>query len=65
MVLSIEDVFRRAIASFETGKLEDAERHFKEVLRHDPKHLAALNLLGIVLTHPKNTTKLKATCNRR
>jgi len=31
--------------------LSDAERHFKEVLRHEPKHVAALNLLSVLLTH--------------
>ena len=53
MPSSIEEAFGRAIASFRVGNLEEAERNFKEVLRHDPRHLAALNLLGMVLTHVK------------
>ena len=50
MTLS-DDSLKQAIASFQTGRLSDAERHFKEVLRHEPKHVAALNLLSVLLTH--------------
>jgi len=38
------------MTAFQTGKLNDAERHFKEVLRHQPTHVAALNLLSVLLT---------------
>ncbi len=51
MAPSIDESFGRAMASFRTGNLGDAEQNFKDVLRQDPRHLAALNLLGIVLTH--------------
>jgi protein O-GlcNAc transferase len=50
MTLS-DDRLKQAIASFQTGKLSDAERLFKEVLRHEPNHVAALNLLSVLLTH--------------
>lgn len=53
MAPSIDEFFGRAMASFRTGNLGDAEKHFKDVLRQDPRHLAALNLLGIVLTQTK------------
>ena len=53
MAPSIDESFGRAMASFRAGNLGDAENNFKDVLRHDPRHLAALNLLGIVLTHVK------------
>ena len=46
-----EDAFRQALASLQAGKLNDADRSFKEVLRHQPDHVAALNLLAVVLTH--------------
>jgi len=42
--------FQRALAAFQAGNVKDAERLFKAVLRRQPKHVAALNLLGIVLT---------------
>jgi tetratricopeptide (TPR) repeat protein len=51
MALSVEELFSRGIAAFQSGRLGDAERYFTEVLQHDPKHVAALNLLGILLTH--------------
>ena len=50
MALSSDDIFKQAIASFQAGRLNDAERHFKEVLRHQPNHVAALNLLSVLLT---------------
>lgn len=45
-----DELLTQAIAAFQTGRLDDAERHFKELLAQDPKHLAGLNLLGMVLT---------------
>jgi protein O-GlcNAc transferase len=45
--------FQNALADLQVGKLEHAERLFKAVLRAEPKHLGALNLLGVVLTQRK------------
>jgi predicted O-linked N-acetylglucosamine transferase (SPINDLY family) len=42
--------FRRALSALQAGHIEDAVRLFKQVLRTQPKHVAALNLLGIALT---------------
>jgi protein O-GlcNAc transferase len=42
--------FEHALAAFETGSLARAELLFKDVLRVQPRHIGALNLLGIVLT---------------
>ena len=47
---SDDDLLRLAIGSFQAGKLDDAERQFKNLLTQAPQHLAALNLLGMVLT---------------
>jgi protein O-GlcNAc transferase len=47
----VDDLFRRASASFQMGQLDEAERLYKKVLRAQPSHLGALNLLGIILTH--------------
>jgi protein O-GlcNAc transferase len=44
------EAFRRAVAALQAGNLNDAERLFKAILRSEPRHVAALNLLGIVLT---------------
>jgi predicted O-linked N-acetylglucosamine transferase (SPINDLY family) len=50
---SAADLFRRAITSFQQGRLEEAERSFRQLLRREPRHLAALNILAIVLTTQK------------
>jgi predicted O-linked N-acetylglucosamine transferase (SPINDLY family) len=49
MTLSSDDIFRQAIASLQAGRLIDAEQLFKKVLRQQPKHFDALNLLAIIL----------------
>jgi protein O-GlcNAc transferase len=46
----VEDLFRRGSASYQAGNLAEAERLYRKVLRAQPKHLGALNLLGILLT---------------
>jgi protein O-GlcNAc transferase len=50
MKITADEAFRRALSAFQTGNAGDAERLFKAVLRAQPRHIAALNLLGIVLT---------------
>jgi len=47
---SPDELLRQAIGSFQAGKLDDAERQFRALLAQEPKHLAGLNLLGMVLT---------------
>jgi protein O-GlcNAc transferase len=44
------DILSQAVSSFQAGKLQDAERQFRKVLKHQPRQIAALNLLSIVLT---------------
>jgi protein O-GlcNAc transferase len=41
--------FQQAISSFNQRDFVEAERSFKEVLRNEPNHVAALNLLTVVL----------------
>jgi protein O-GlcNAc transferase len=41
--------FRRAVTALQTGDLTTAERSFKDVLRTQPRHAAALNLLAVLL----------------
>jgi predicted O-linked N-acetylglucosamine transferase (SPINDLY family) len=48
MESSPDELFRLAMTSFQAGRLSDAERSFKELLRKQPTHLGALNLLGIL-----------------
>ena len=46
----IDDAFQRALTALQTGKIREAESLFKATLRSQPRHVATLNLLGIVLT---------------
>jgi protein O-GlcNAc transferase len=41
--------FHNALLALQAGKLGDAERLLKAMLRGEPKHVEALNLLGVVL----------------
>jgi protein O-GlcNAc transferase len=52
LTVSVADnaVFQRAMAALQAANFKDAERLFKDVLRGQPKHVAALNLLGVTLT---------------
>jgi protein O-GlcNAc transferase len=47
--VSDSTAFQRALASLQAGKLIDAERLFKEFLATQAGHVAALNLLSVVL----------------
>ena len=46
----VDNNFEQAIASVQAGRLNDAEQLFKKVLRVQPKHIGALNILSVVLT---------------
>lgn len=64
MAATSDDIFRRALTTFQAGQLSDAERLFKTILqiqkarvgsrmelqRLQPGHVAALNLLSMLLT---------------
>ena len=41
--------FQRAMGALQARNFPDAERLFKDILRTQPKHVAALNLLGAIL----------------
>ena len=45
--------FQSALEALRLGKFEDAERLFKAVLRNEPKHIGALNLMGVALMQCK------------
>src|SRR5947208_16318907 len=47
------DSFKRAVQCFQQGRLDEAERYFRQVLRKEPRHLASLNILAVVLTGQK------------
>lgn len=43
------DAFRGALALLQTGKVREAEKLFKALVTAEPKHIAGLNVLGILL----------------
>lgn len=47
---SNDELLRAAIGAFQAGQLDLAERQFRALLTQEPRHLAGLNLLGMVLT---------------
>ncbi len=46
----MNEVFQSALIALQAGNVKDAELLFEAVLRAQPRHVAALNLLGIVQT---------------
>lgn len=46
---SDEELYRHAITSLNIGNFTDSERSFKALLKRQPKHVGALNLLTIIL----------------
>ncbi len=68
---SAAELFQGAFAAFQQGRLDAAERDFRKVLRKDPQHPAALNILAIILValkrhaeaepHLKSALRLNAT----
>ena len=50
MASSPDRLFRRALTSLQAGALTDAEHQFKELLDDDPRHVAGLNLIAVLLT---------------
>ncbi|MEW6640005.1 MAG: tetratricopeptide repeat protein [Pseudomonadota bacterium] len=50
---SPSDLFQRALAAFQQGRLDDAERPLRQLLRKEPRHLGGLNVLAVVLTAQK------------
>ncbi|MGA8614063.1 MAG: glycosyltransferase [Xanthobacteraceae bacterium] len=50
MITSVQDGFRHALSAMQNGKADDAVRLFQQVLKLQPKHVGALNLLCLLLT---------------
>jgi predicted O-linked N-acetylglucosamine transferase (SPINDLY family) len=56
--------FQRAVAALQSGNFPAAEQLFKAVLRARPDHVAALNLLGVVLGRLGRNTDAIASFDR-
>ena len=44
-----EKIFQKAVSALNQGDVAEAERLFKKVLQSKPNHIAALNLLTVLL----------------
>ncbi len=62
MAGSIDELFKDAMASLNAGRPDDAERHFKALLRLQPNNIAALNILGAVLASSTNMPRPSRIC---
>ena len=60
----IDRDFQRALAALQARKLGDAAHLFDSVLRIEPKHLGAVNLMGVVLTQLGRFTEAEAYFRR-
>jgi len=47
---SADTALQQAMASLQAGKIDDAVRLFKKLLAEQPRHVAGLNLISVVLT---------------
>lgn len=46
---AVDEIFRRGLAALQSGKPDEAERALKKVLDKNPRHVGALNILGIIM----------------
>src|SRR5215467_16076862 len=61
---AVDRDFQSALAALRARKLSDAARLFDSVLRIEPKHLGAVNLMGVVLTQLGRFTEAEAYFRR-
>jgi Flp pilus assembly protein TadD len=54
----------RALANLQAGRLGDAERDLKAVLRKGPRHVGVLNLLGVLHTRQGRFADTETFINR-
>ena len=47
-VSSISSMVQGALALHKAGRLEDAKKQYKKILKHDPKNIHVLNLIGVL-----------------
>jgi protein O-GlcNAc transferase len=59
-----DPTFQRAMAALQTGNIKDAEHLLKSVLRAAPRHVGALNVLGVVLTQQQKFDEAESYLRR-
>jgi predicted O-linked N-acetylglucosamine transferase (SPINDLY family) len=59
-----DNIFKRAMALLNGGKTDEAERAFRGLLKEQPRHVGALNLLSIVLVQQGEFAKAEPFIKR-
>ena len=54
---ALQDKLNQGIAFYQQGRLVEAERIYREVLRQQPTHSGALHLLGLIALHTRHTER--------
>jgi predicted O-linked N-acetylglucosamine transferase (SPINDLY family) len=57
---ALQTRFEQASALHQQGKLADAERIYREILRQQPNHFGALHLLGVIALQTRHTERAVA-----
>jgi predicted O-linked N-acetylglucosamine transferase (SPINDLY family) len=60
----VNSLFAEGLAAFQAQRLPEAEKRFQKVLRRQPDHLGALNLLGIVLAQQGRYAEAETSMRR-
>jgi tetratricopeptide (TPR) repeat protein len=55
--VALQDIFNQGMTLHQQGKLADAERIYRDVLRHQPDHFDALHLLGVIALQTRHTER--------
>jgi len=63
-VTFIDEDFQRGVTALRTGNLKEARRRLQAVTRTQPKHVPALNLLGVVLSQLGRNDEALSTYDR-
>jgi predicted O-linked N-acetylglucosamine transferase (SPINDLY family) len=61
---SDSETFGRALGAFRSGNFSNAELNFKALLRSQPSHVGALNMLGVLLTLLKRYEEAESYIHR-
>ncbi len=53
ILVSKPDIYQQALRLHREGKLEQAEKIYRDILTSEPEHAGSLHFLGVILLHRK------------